>query len=69
MVLLINFLQNNLGTNSFVNLIQLPLLCEKTEAHSGTRSYSKPLGRQNCCKVRTLNAVYLTYRILICQYI
>ena len=51
----INVLQNN----GFINPTRLPLLCEKTGALAiveqgltAGRQAGRPLGRQNCCKVR-----------------
>ena len=47
----INFLWNS----SFVNATRLPLLCEKTGVLAIVElglTTGRPLGRQNCCKVR-----------------
>ena len=59
---------NVLPNNSFVNPTRLPLLCEKTGALAIVEpglTAGGPLGRQNCCKVRKLNSVYLTFKMHI----
>ena len=56
---------NVLWNSSFVSPMRLHLLCEKTGtlgSHIGTGSYGRPLGIQKCCKIRTLNSVYLTFK-------
>ena len=46
---------NVLRNNSFVNLMRLPLLCEKNRALAIVEpglTAGRALGRRNCCKVR-----------------
>ena len=59
---------NVLWNNGFINPTQLPLLCEKAGSLAIVEpglTAGRPLGRRNCCKVRKLNSVYLTFKMCI----